>query len=43
MMARFDARRADWWTQKQRWAVPAGRYDVKVNSSADSPVLNAAT
>ena len=34
---------ADWSTQRQRWAVPAGRYDVTVNSSAGSPVLDAAT
>ena len=27
---------ADWSTPRQRWAMPAGRYDVTVNSSAAS-------
>jgi beta-glucosidase len=34
---------ADWSTPSQRWALPAGRYDVTVNSSAAAPVLNGAT
>ena len=34
---------ADWSTPRQRWAVPAGRYDVTVNSSAAKPVLDGAT
>jgi beta-glucosidase len=34
---------ADWSTPRQRWAVPAGRYDVTVNSAAATPVLNGST
>jgi beta-glucosidase len=34
---------ADWSTPRQRWSVPAGRYDVTVNSSSATPVLNGAT
>jgi beta-glucosidase len=34
---------ADWSTPRQRWQVPAGRYDVTVNSSSAAPVLNGAT
>jgi beta-glucosidase len=34
---------ADWSTPKQRWSVPAGRYDVTVNSSAVTPMLSGAT
>ena len=34
---------ADWDTAKHRWSVPAGRYDVTVNSSAVMPLLNGST
>jgi len=34
---------ADWSTQRQRWALPAGRYDVTVNSSAASVALTGST
>jgi beta-glucosidase len=34
---------ADWSTPKHRWLVPAGRYDVTVNSSATAPQLNGST
>lgn len=34
---------ADWLTPRHRWLLPAGRYDVTVNSSAVSPQLNAST
>jgi beta-glucosidase len=34
---------ADWDTAKHRWSVPAGRYDVTVNSSAVTPLLNGST
>ncbi|MDB5735004.1 MAG: glycosyl hydrolase, partial [Alphaproteobacteria bacterium] len=34
---------ADWDTAKHRWNVPAGRYDVTVNSSAVTPLLNGST
>ncbi|HWM61688.1 MAG TPA: glycoside hydrolase family 3 C-terminal domain-containing protein, partial [Rhizomicrobium sp.] len=34
---------ADWSTPRQRWQVPAGRYDVTVNASATAAVLNDAT
>ena len=34
---------ADWSTQRQRWALPAGRYDVTVNSSATSVALTGST
>jgi beta-glucosidase len=34
---------ADWSTPRQRWQVPAGRYDVTVSSSATTAVLNGAT
>jgi beta-glucosidase len=34
---------ADWSTPRQRWQVPAGRYDVTVNSSSAAPMLSGAT
>ncbi|MBW8709264.1 MAG: glycoside hydrolase family 3 C-terminal domain-containing protein [Alphaproteobacteria bacterium] len=34
---------ADWSSPRGRWAMPAGRYDVTVNSSAANPVLDGAT
>ncbi len=34
---------ADWSIPRHRWAVPAGRYDVTVNSSAATPLLNGST
>ncbi len=34
---------ADWDTSRNRWSVPAGRYDVTVNISALTPVLNGST
>jgi len=34
---------ADWSTQRRRWALPAGRYDVTVNSSAASVALTGST
>jgi hypothetical protein len=34
---------ADWSTPKHRWRVPAGRYDVTVNSSAATPLLSGST
>jgi beta-glucosidase len=34
---------ADWDTAKHRWSMPAGRYDVTVNSSAVTPLLNGST
>ncbi len=34
---------ADWSTPRQRWAMPAGRYDVTVNSSAATVALTGST
>ena len=34
---------SDWDTAKHRWSLPAGRYDVTVNSSAATPLLNGST
>jgi beta-glucosidase len=34
---------ADWSVPKHRWQIPAGRYDVTVNSSATTPLLTAST
>ncbi|HZQ39428.1 MAG TPA: glycoside hydrolase family 3 C-terminal domain-containing protein [Rhizomicrobium sp.] len=34
---------ADWSTERQRWALPAGRYDVTVNSSATNVALAGST
>ncbi len=34
---------SDWSTQRQRWSMPAGRYDVTVNSSAASVILSGST
>ena len=34
---------SDWSTPRQRWAMPAGRYDVTVNSSAASVALTGST
>ena len=34
---------ADWSTPRHRWLVPAGRYDVTVNTSAASVMLSGAT
>jgi len=34
---------SDWSTQRQRWSMPAGRYDVTVNSSAASVSLAGST
>jgi beta-glucosidase len=34
---------ADWDTAKHRWSMPAGRYDVTVNSSTVTPLLNGST
>jgi beta-glucosidase len=34
---------SDWSTPRQRWSLPAGRYDVTVNSSAASVALSAST
>ena len=34
---------ADWSTQRQRWSLPAGRYDVTINSSAANVALTGST
>ncbi len=34
---------ADWFTPRHRWQMPAGRYDVTVNSSAAAVALNGST
>lgn len=34
---------SDWATLRQRWSMPAGRYDVTVNSSATSVALSGST
>ena len=34
---------SDWSTPRQRWSLPAGRYDVTVNSSAASVSLSGST
>ncbi|HMH66181.1 MAG TPA: glycoside hydrolase family 3 C-terminal domain-containing protein [Rhizomicrobium sp.] len=34
---------ADWSTPRQRWQVPAGRYDVTVNASSAAPLLSGST
>ncbi len=34
---------SDWSTPKQRWSMPAGRYDVSVNNSATSVALTGST
>jgi beta-glucosidase len=34
---------SDWSIQRQRWSMPAGRYDVTVNSSAASVILSGST
>jgi beta-glucosidase len=34
---------SDWSTPRQRWSLPAGRYDVTVNSSAASVALSGST